>query len=162
MLTGSSGSTASIVRFPYLYQLTETDDFLWSNTDVAIWSIVEVGMGVTASSLATMRPLFMSFLSKSRSKASTYPRNIPRLRSYIKKTSRDDLELRSDFGKSIRVTTTVVNSESARVKKNQEVYKKSSESETALKEDSKWCSNLETDSFDDVKQGTLIKGGAAV
>jgi hypothetical protein len=161
MLTGSSGSTASIVRFPYLYQLAETEDFLWSNTDVAIWSIVEVGMGVTASSLATLRPLFISFLSKSRSKASTYPRNTPRLRSYIKKTSRDDLELRSDFGKSIRVTTTVVNSESASVRKNQEVYKRSCESETALKEDSKWSSNLEADCYEDVGRGTFIEGGVA-
>jgi hypothetical protein len=161
MLTGSSGSTASIVRFPYLYQLAETEDFLWSNTDVAIWSIVEVGMGVTASSLATLRPLFISFLSKSRSKASTYPRNTLRLRSYIKKTSRDDLELRSDFGKSICVTTTVVNSESASVRKNQEVYKRSCESETALKEDSKWSSNLEADCYEDVGRGTFIEGGVA-
>jgi hypothetical protein len=160
MLTGSSGSTASIVRFPYLYQLTETEDFLWSNTDVAIWSIVEVGMGVTASSMATMRPLFVAFLSQSRSRASIYPRNATRLRSSTKKTTGDDVELRSDFGKSIRVTT-VVNSESTHVRKNQEVYKKSSESETALKEDSKWSSNLEADSYEDIGRSTFIKGGVA-
>jgi len=161
MLTGSSGSIASIVRFPYLYQLTETEDFLWANTDVAIWSIVEVGMGVTASSMATMRPLFVAFLSQSRSTASIYPRNASRLRSFTKKTTRDDLELRSDFGKSIRVTTTIVNSESTHVRKNQEAYKRSSESETALKEDSKWSSNLEADSYEDIGRGTFIEGGVA-
>ena len=160
MLTGSSGSIASIVRFPYLYQLTETEDFLWANTDVALWSIVEVGMGVTASSLATMRPLFEAFLSQSRPTTSIYSRNISRLMSFPKKITRDDLELRSDFDKSILATTTT-NPESTPVKKNQEVYKRSNESEAALKEGSYWSSNLETDSYEDIERGTFIGGRAA-
>jgi hypothetical protein len=157
MLTGSSGSIASIVRFPYLYQLAQTDDFLWANTDVAIWSIVEAGMGVTASSLATMRPLFVALLSQSRSTASPHPRNAPRLRSFTKKATRDDLELRSDFGKNLPVSTTIATSEPTRVKKNQAVYKRSSESATALKEDSKWSSNLEADGYEDGERGTFIE-----
>ena len=65
LLTPHSGSTATIVRMPYIKQLAQ-DDFLYSTTNVAIWSTVEPGIGITAAALATLRPLFRSFLSRSK------------------------------------------------------------------------------------------------
>jgi hypothetical protein len=167
LLTGSSGSTASIVRFPYIYQLTETEDFLWSNTDVSIWSTVEPGIGITASSMATMRPLFVAFLSRSKLFGSTtrggsYARTISRLGRFRRDTDVEELELHSDLGKSIRVTTTIVNTESKRTMRNGEVGKSSSESETALKGEGKWSANLEAESCEDVGHQTRIEAGAAV
>lgn len=62
---GAIGSTATIVRIPYIKQLAQ-NDFLYSTTDVAIWSTVEPGIGITAAALATLRPLFRTFLSRSK------------------------------------------------------------------------------------------------
>lgn len=46
------------MRFPYLYSLTDVDDFLYSTSDVAIWSTVETGIAITTAGFATLRPLF--------------------------------------------------------------------------------------------------------
>lgn len=62
ILTSSSASAATIVRLPYVYTLAHSEDFLWDTQPVAIWSSVEPGIGITAISLATLRPLFRSFL----------------------------------------------------------------------------------------------------
>ncbi|KAF1923182.1 uncharacterized protein M421DRAFT_104644 [Didymella exigua CBS 183.55] len=51
------GSTATVVRMFYIHTLTNGPDFLYATTDVAIWSTVEPGIGITASSIATLRPL---------------------------------------------------------------------------------------------------------
>ncbi|PSN73453.1 hypothetical protein BS50DRAFT_187296 [Corynespora cassiicola Philippines] len=51
------GSTATVVRMKYIHTLTNGPDFLYATTDVAIWSTVEPGIGITAGSLATLRPL---------------------------------------------------------------------------------------------------------
>lgn len=51
------GSTATIVRMFYIHTLMDGPDFLYATTDVAIWSTVEPGIGIAASSLATLRPL---------------------------------------------------------------------------------------------------------
>ncbi|KAH8596829.1 hypothetical protein B0O99DRAFT_94649 [Bisporella sp. PMI_857] len=63
---GALGSTATIVRIPYIKQLTQTHDFLFANVDVSIWSTIEPGIGITASAMATLRPLFLNFFSRSR------------------------------------------------------------------------------------------------
>jgi hypothetical protein len=162
LLIVSSGCIASIIRFPYLHQLIETDDFLWSNRNNAVWSTVEGGIGVIASSIATLRPLFKAFLTRTRSANGTYPWTGSRRGYFTKKPNGDDLELRPDFSKSIHVETTIVNSESTRVKKHQEVFKGSSESERQLKGDRKWSANLETESVEEVGHGTVIEGGRAV
>lgn len=60
---------------PYIYSLNSTKDFLYDNTDVSIWSTVEPGMGITASSMACLRPLFQAFLSRSRLLGSSTPGN---------------------------------------------------------------------------------------
>ncbi|KUI70112.1 hypothetical protein VM1G_06533 [Cytospora mali] len=56
---GSLASVATIARIPYAQQLLSNPDYLASFADLAIWSIVECGIAITASSLATLRPLFV-------------------------------------------------------------------------------------------------------
>jgi hypothetical protein len=52
------GSTGTIVRMFYIRTLMNGPDFLYATTDVAIWSTVEPGIGITAGSVACLRPLF--------------------------------------------------------------------------------------------------------
>lgn len=73
-----------------------------------------------------------------------------------------ELELRSNPSKTIRVTTTIVNTQSARTRRNDEVSKSASDSDTALNGDSSWGRHLETDSLEDVGHHTTIEGGASV
>ncbi|KAJ5495758.1 hypothetical protein N7539_000874 [Penicillium diatomitis] len=54
---GAVASVAVLVRFPTLPHYRDTD-FLSSTISIAIWSIVETGLGITAGSLITLRPLF--------------------------------------------------------------------------------------------------------
>lgn len=58
---------ATIVRIPYIHTLANTGDFLYSTTDVAIWSCSETGLSIVASSAATLKPLFKDVLAKGRS-----------------------------------------------------------------------------------------------
>lgn len=53
----SSGSTATIIRLPYISSMNDEQDFLFSTIDVAIWSTCETGIGLAVSSAATLRPL---------------------------------------------------------------------------------------------------------
>lgn len=114
-----SGSTATIIRIPFIKQLAQ-DDFLYSTTDVAIWSTVEPGIGITAAAMATLRPLFRTFLSRSklfgsstrsRSGSNAWPSSKKANRGgYIR--SRDgqqdmELGLRSDIAKGTGITTTI-------------------------------------------------------
>jgi hypothetical protein len=91
----TSGSIATIVRIPYIYQLAQTSDFLYANTDVAIWSTVEPGLGITAAAMACLRPLVQTFLSSSSllgsSKPTTAPATTWRRAGYLR--SRDDEEM---------------------------------------------------------------------
>ncbi|KAL2834866.1 hypothetical protein BDW59DRAFT_155686 [Aspergillus cavernicola] len=57
---GCIASTAVIVRMPYLHYYTDPD-FLYATTSISIWSNVEAGLGITAGSLVTVRPLFRWF-----------------------------------------------------------------------------------------------------
>ncbi|PON25133.1 hypothetical protein TGAM01_v206214 [Trichoderma gamsii] len=51
-------STATLVRYKYVNTLSEGRNFLFATADIANWSTVEVGVGITAASLATLKPLF--------------------------------------------------------------------------------------------------------
>ncbi|CAK7235048.1 hypothetical protein SBRCBS47491_009157 [Sporothrix bragantina] len=64
---GSIASIATIVRIPYADGYLSTPDFLYTFTDLAIWSTLEIGIALTASSLATLTPLFrkIKFFSSS-------------------------------------------------------------------------------------------------
>jgi hypothetical protein len=96
LLTSYSGSTATIIRIPFIWQIGSGEDFLYKNTDVSIWSTVEPGMGITASSMACLRPLFQAFLSRSRlvgsSNAGISVWNQPR-NGYVKERNSRGLEV---------------------------------------------------------------------
>lgn len=119
----TSGSTATIVRIPYLKQLA-LNDFLYSTTDVAIWSTVEPGIGITAAAMACLRPLFRTFLSRSKLFGSSDAKRSVNdifpsggkgsyggyIRSGVRKGSRsgvEELGLRDDVGKGNGITTTI-------------------------------------------------------
>lgn len=58
------GSTATVVRLPYIWTVKEyKGEFLWRTADVAIWTTVEVGIGITAGNIATLRPLLQKIMS---------------------------------------------------------------------------------------------------
>ncbi|XWW96736.1 hypothetical protein V2A60_004716 [Cordyceps javanica] len=54
---GIFASIATLIRVKFLAGLTEMDDLLFSATDALLWSMVEPGVAIIASSLATIRPL---------------------------------------------------------------------------------------------------------
>lgn len=58
-----SASVAVTVRMAYLMKF-KSDDFLWDTLDVAIWSVIEPGLAITAGSLATLRPLYRDISSR--------------------------------------------------------------------------------------------------
>ena len=45
-------------------------DFLYSTSDVAIWSCTETGFGITAACCATLRPLVRTFIASNSASAS--------------------------------------------------------------------------------------------
>jgi hypothetical protein len=56
------GSIGTTVRMFYLHTLMDGPDFLYETTDVALWSTVEPGIGITAGCIACLRPLFRIWL----------------------------------------------------------------------------------------------------
>jgi hypothetical protein len=63
-----SGSTATIIRLPYTSTLKPyKGDFLYRTTDFAIWTTVEVGVGITAGCIACLKPLVKSSFLSTRS-----------------------------------------------------------------------------------------------
>lgn len=119
LLMMNRGSTATIIRIPYIKQLAQ-DDFLYSTTDVAIWSTVEPGIGITAAAMATLRPLFRTFLSRSklfgsstrsRSGSNAWPASKKANRGgYIRSGGGQkdtELGLRNDIVKGAGITTTI-------------------------------------------------------
>lgn len=54
-----SGCIISILRLRTLSVAAETDDPTWDNVDAAIWSFLELSIGVTVSCLPTLRPLLV-------------------------------------------------------------------------------------------------------
>ena len=67
----SRASAAVIVRIPYVKNYKDVQ-FLYRTTNISIWSNIEAGLGITAGSLTTLRPLIRffrdaSYASRSRS-----------------------------------------------------------------------------------------------
>ncbi|KAI9705163.1 MAG: hypothetical protein M1820_005310 [Bogoriella megaspora] len=75
LMLGAIGSTATLVRFKFESGLFNDADFFFSAANVTITCIVEVGTGITAGSLATLRPLFRCCLSRIRSSFSSRDRS---------------------------------------------------------------------------------------
>jgi hypothetical protein len=134
-----SASSATIIRFPYLYSLTDIGDFLYSTSDVAIWSTVETGLGITASAVATLRPLLRSFFGHGSSAdgngnsarpwqrtGSNHPSN-GYLRSHgVGANGEEAFDLHDNAGKRIGVTTVIDHGDDT---KAGESYKRGSRSE---------------------------------
>ncbi|PKY09360.1 hypothetical protein P168DRAFT_308888 [Aspergillus campestris IBT 28561] len=54
-------SAAVIIRIPWVHTFGDPD-FLYATVEIAIWSNIETGLGITAGSLATLRPLLRHWL----------------------------------------------------------------------------------------------------
>ncbi|KAH0362214.1 integral membrane protein, partial [Aureobasidium melanogenum] len=68
------GSTATIIRIPYIWTLDHyKGEFLWRTADVAIWTTVEMGIGITAGNLGTLRPLMQRLMTFMGISSSTGP-----------------------------------------------------------------------------------------
>lgn len=59
---GALSSISSIVRIKYIPGLQPGVNFLHDSVSITLWSCVEVGLGIVAISLSTLRPLFKSVL----------------------------------------------------------------------------------------------------
>ncbi|BCS21212.1 putative PTH11-like integral membrane protein [Aspergillus puulaauensis] len=64
-------SVAIIIRIPFITKM-HNRGFLYSAIPIAIWSSIEIGFSITAGSLATLRPLFRTFTSRSSTKYSPF------------------------------------------------------------------------------------------
>lgn len=60
-----SASSLTIVRLAFLLNYTSADNYLESVAKISIWGTIELGIGIVAGSMATLRPLlkFVPFLS---------------------------------------------------------------------------------------------------
>lgn len=63
---GAAASCFTIVRLRFLLLYDDQAEFLWGSARIAIWSILELGIGIFAGSLAHLRPLlrYVPFLRK--------------------------------------------------------------------------------------------------
>ncbi|PWY95436.1 putative integral membrane protein [Aspergillus sclerotioniger CBS 115572] len=57
-------SSGTIIRIPWVHTFADWD-FLYATVEIALWSNIEVGLGITAGSLATLRPLLRQWLGSS-------------------------------------------------------------------------------------------------
>lgn len=57
-LTILSAAIASICRLHGLHVLANTDDITWDSPSSAIWSAIELNVGIICASLPTLRPFF--------------------------------------------------------------------------------------------------------
>ncbi|KND93474.1 hypothetical protein TOPH_01767 [Tolypocladium ophioglossoides CBS 100239] len=54
---GIFASVATLIRLKFLAGLEEANDLMFAATDAMVWTLVEPGVAIVASSLATIRPL---------------------------------------------------------------------------------------------------------
>ncbi|BCR90151.1 putative integral membrane protein [Aspergillus chevalieri] len=65
-------SSAVIIRIPWVHTFEEINDFLYATVEIAIWSNIETGLGISAGSLATLRPLLRRFFPRSSRDGGSY------------------------------------------------------------------------------------------
>ncbi|GAB7346857.1 hypothetical protein MBLNU459_g1941t1 [Dothideomycetes sp. NU459] len=63
---GAVGSVASLVRLRFVSGLNPGPDFFRSSGHLALWSVIEPGLGMAAVSFATLRPIFKRCLESAR------------------------------------------------------------------------------------------------
>jgi hypothetical protein len=117
LMTEFSASTATIIRSPSIEGLANQEDFLYATTDISIWSTAETGVGLIASSIATLRLLFRDFHDHSQdtenklTNKSYWGSLIRRAIDYVQSRGKVDVEelIRpNSIGKrNISVTTTI-------------------------------------------------------
>ncbi|KAJ6073195.1 hypothetical protein N7467_011280 [Penicillium canescens] len=86
-------SVAVIIRIPFLQSYADAN-FLYSTFQIAIWSVIETGLGITAGSLITLRPLFRWLLDGTMA----YNRNTPGPNRSSRKYQLSSLKLDSSKG----------------------------------------------------------------
>ncbi|KAI6251406.1 hypothetical protein HI914_01031 [Erysiphe necator] len=59
---GSFACITSIVRLKYLSTFENSTDLTWENTDILVWSILEIEVTVICACLPTLRPLFVEII----------------------------------------------------------------------------------------------------
>ncbi|KAB5563066.1 hypothetical protein GE09DRAFT_769398 [Coniochaeta sp. 2T2.1] len=74
---GVFASVATLIRLKFLSDLNDTDDILFAGTDAMVWTLIEPGVAIVASSLVTIRPLLHAmrikgFMSTENSTAPRY------------------------------------------------------------------------------------------
>ncbi|EXK25056.1 hypothetical protein FOMG_18261 [Fusarium oxysporum f. sp. melonis 26406] len=142
LAAGAIASSATIIRFPYIYSLTDIDDFLYSTSDVAIWSTVETGLGITASAVATLRPLLRNFFGQGSSAEGGGNSARPWQRTgsnhpsggYLRShgvNGQEAFDLHDNAGKRIGVTTIIDHSDDGKAGDSSQGYKRSSRSEAS-------------------------------
>ncbi|PGH00901.1 hypothetical protein GX51_05565 [Blastomyces parvus] len=75
---GAVASVATIARLTYVHHGFDTEDFLFTNAELMIWSAVEVGVSIIAVSAVTLKPLLMKYKIIFHSGGSTPPSPSPR------------------------------------------------------------------------------------
>ncbi|GME31676.1 hypothetical protein GTA08_BOTSDO11494 [Neofusicoccum parvum] len=68
---GTAGCVCSTIRLKYIGGLVSPDEFFWNAAMISVWSGIECGAGITAGSLATLRPLVKRWFATVRSLASS-------------------------------------------------------------------------------------------
>ncbi|KAL1305796.1 hypothetical protein AAFC00_003960 [Neodothiora populina] len=63
---GAMGSISSLIRIAYIPGLAPGPHFFSNAIDIAVWSIIEPGLGICVASLATLRPLIRSIVETTR------------------------------------------------------------------------------------------------
>ncbi|KAH6972854.1 hypothetical protein BKA56DRAFT_492464 [Ilyonectria sp. MPI-CAGE-AT-0026] len=167
LAAGAIASSATIVRFPYLYSLTDIEDFLYSTSDVAIWSTVETGLGITASGVATLRPLLRTFFGGSTAQSNgTSARQWHRTDSghpkagYIRSQGENGtaFELHDNAGKRIGVTTVINHDDATDSDLEGQKYKADSRSEGSVGGADDW-NNSQSNLADKKEETPAGQGG---
>ncbi|KAF2811244.1 uncharacterized protein BDZ99DRAFT_385536 [Mytilinidion resinicola] len=63
---GAVASTATLIRLKFIPNYKNANDYLYGLADIAIWSVVEIGLGIIAGSIATLKPLFNKIFGSSK------------------------------------------------------------------------------------------------
>ncbi|KAM0813635.1 hypothetical protein AB5N19_13633 [Seiridium cardinale] len=58
---GVFASIATLIRLKFLADLTDLEDLLFATTDAMVWTLIEPGVAIVASSLITIRPLLRAW-----------------------------------------------------------------------------------------------------
>ncbi|KAF7531085.1 hypothetical protein G7054_g9218 [Neopestalotiopsis clavispora] len=154
LAAGVIASSATIVRFPYLHFLNDVDDFLYSTSDIAMWSTIETGLGITAAGVATLRPLMKTFFGGSSARGNgTSARQWHRTGSGHPSNNREDAFDMHDRGNKDVGVTTVIDYGRAR-SKQQDVESQKVKGESDLSSWDESGNSSETNLTGSLDQGT--------